>query len=1045
MATISEAEILLKEQIELQKGLNLTVTEFKGLINNSKQYQQMLRAINRELLEHNSLYGSMREKNEKIFDTVSIYTEYLKKNNLTNNFNNIYKSINKVVDEFKDLNSKIQTGDVSIKEYEKSFAKLSNAQKAIEREKAYFNQVLGKSTKAEYDLSKSLLDKKDADLKKSGGKFKDALQKELDVETNKRNHHQRNLNADRAKYERDYKNNFKDRLEAARNPFVANQNDLRQIEESDKKIRDLRRKIKIAPDKQDYLQTQRAFDEKATNREDFINLQESLEKDSEITDTLLENFTKTKNEVEYIDKKIGNIGRTMSVLKGFGLNNLFDFEAVEDAMQSAAREEYVLEEQRKRGVDTTIQKFGVLRAGLGAIGREISEKFLPVGVIGGGLWLGKQILDLMFQFDERWREISKNQNMNREDAVQLLNTYQAMSKENEKMVIYGMSIRKTAATQKELLEATHTLTTGLGLNYTIASKQEGDLLANLKERMGLSDELRQTSLENSVVSNQGLEEYLGSLLGVNSVNRANNKFYVNDKALLNDISKVSAAIRLQFKNHGSDLAKIVIDSKKYGMNIQNIDASMDGMLDWEKQNELQTSFFAQTGQYIDTSRLQIYAQINDIKRYQEEYDRLIGTTEEFNNLNRIAQQTKASMFNLSREEMAQTLFDKELNQKIVKNEMALSQMQARQTEDAMRKEYNALKERGIANEQIYEILGKQSLSMMSQIKSSDEFGRAIEKIKDTFASFVQNEDIEELIQSFSNLISGASEFLMEHSDILGIRTKTGVEDEYTKYRGGVSVLKGKMNLPEQTALGTSNRSLIRDSEKDYQSIKNDYLKQYQITNEDKKSYLDFIDSRFKSLKPDEMKGMSLKDFMTKSTNQFLKDNSYFNSNNNEIFNKYFKDNERALNLNIKERDELLQFVTDKMKNQSVKVNPKDETYKLAKDELVNQYFEGKAKKVNDSIISPSGKVMISTPEGRIAPNPKDYLITTTNPSSLMQKGNVINQYTINETKIVDTLTLVQKEIAKSTETIVKAVLANKDVYIGYKKISETIAMNNSRI
>lgn len=48
---------------------------------------------------------------------------------------------------------------------------------------------------------------------------------------------------------------------------------------------------------------------------------------------------------------------------------------------------------------------------------------------------------------------------------------------------------------------------------------------------------------------------------------------------------------------------------------------------------------------------------------------------------------------------------------------------------------------------------------------------------------------------------------------------------------------------------------------------------------------------------------------------------------------------------------------------------------------------GTAKLVNDSLIAPSGQIMISTPEGMIKPNKNDSVITTTNPSSLLSGGN----------------------------------------------------------
>ena len=76
MAVLTEGELLLKEQIELQKGISKTNDEFKQMLSSSKQYQQMLRAINRQLVEHNTNYGKIREENEEIFDTIFNYCSF---------------------------------------------------------------------------------------------------------------------------------------------------------------------------------------------------------------------------------------------------------------------------------------------------------------------------------------------------------------------------------------------------------------------------------------------------------------------------------------------------------------------------------------------------------------------------------------------------------------------------------------------------------------------------------------------------------------------------------------------------------------------------------------------------------------------------------------------------------------------------------------------------------------------------------------------------------------------------------------------------------
>ena len=423
MAVLTEGELLLKEQIELQKGISKTNDEFKQMLSSSKQYQQMLRAINRQLVEHNTNYGKIREENEEIFDTIFNYSKLLKDQKLSSEFNNIYKSINKISDEFRDLNSQLQTGDISLKEYQKSFDKLSNVQKSIDRQKNLLN-FKKSAIEEELKADEKMLKKKENALKRLGGKTKDELTKELNAEIRIRD-----SQAFRIKgiQERLYNNpNITDKIKSNLIKEFDRESDM--LEKRNQKISNLQKSVKKAPNEKELIKLRDNIGDKKSELTGIDTINKSLDKSRDLTQRTSQQFVNSRKEIEAIDKKIGNIGRTMGVLQQFGLNRLFDFKAVEDAMQSAAREEYLLQQQRNDGYDVNIKKFGVLRAGANAVGSELMSKFGVVGAVGGGLWLGKQILDLLFQYDERWREISKNQAIVRSDAVGLLNSYQLMSK-----------------------------------------------------------------------------------------------------------------------------------------------------------------------------------------------------------------------------------------------------------------------------------------------------------------------------------------------------------------------------------------------------------------------------------------------------------------------------------------------------------------------------------------------------------------------------------------------------------------------------------------
>ncbi len=92
--------------------------------------------------------------------------------------------------------------------------------------------------------------------------------------------------------------------------------------------------------------------------------------------------------------------------------------------------------------------------------------------------------------------------------------------------------------------------------------------------------------------------------------------------------------------------------------------------------------------------------------------------------------------------------------------------------------------------------------------------------------------------------------------------------------------------------------------------------------------------------------------------------------------------------------------------------------------------------VNDSVISPQGKVMISTPEGMIRPNIKDSIITTTNPEALLNGGD------LNIRKELAQLTM---EVKRGNDMITSAIRENKNIYINSTKLTETMNKYNNKL
>lgn len=986
MAVLTDAEMQLKENLEMRTGIDKTNKEFKDMLKNSKSLQQQLRAINRDLREQEGLYKDIRDINEKFYESLDKRKNILKDfgKDIYNNLMGSQKALNKVADEFKDFTNKLNTGNVSLKEYKKNLDKLSNIETTLSNQKLLLDVELSNSSKR-LELLEKENNKKNTIYNKLGKKTREDFKKEI---LEKERATQYSLSRIEMLENRKLKSLTK---KDSTNIDKEIKFESKQKKSLEKEISDLKKKYDKAVSIKDLDENDRKELFEKSKRENIKKTISDIDKQKGSLQKIKEEYAQTEKQIKRNEKALGNVGRIVGVMQHLGVNRIFDFEKIEDAMQGAAQRAAQL-----KSIGDKPPVAGTLRAGVGAMGSELMGKFGVVGAVGGGIWLTKQIADLFFMIDERTTNIAKNHNVTRIDAESILASYSKMAIANEKISVYGQQIAKTSATQKELLEASLEISQLFGVNYSIVNKQEGDLIANIKNRMGLSDDVRQSMLEGSMVANEGFEDYFDKILGVNAVNRANNKFYMNDKALLMDMAKTSSSIRLQFRNHSMDLAQIVINSKKYGTNLQQLDSSMGGMLDWENQLTLQTSFHAQTGRLIDTSRLQYYAMYNDMENYQKEFDKLLPSVKEYEGYTRYAQQTVAEMFGFDRDGMAQMYLDKEVMKKINADERAKKEYDYRQTEIQMKKEYDALKERGLSHETITKILGHNSQILLSDISSAEDFSRALEKIKDTFATFINKGGVEKLVDSVTGMTQNIHQFLEKWGDVLGIRSKTNVLEKYDT--SGI-MDNGVYDLAKALSENKKNPTLNIEERKDFEYIAKEYQQQYKISDERFQEYSNNLEKtlqNYKNLQSYDKVG--LEEVMNDFSRKF-----YESSLPKGVLSNELPVGGKFLNKNIQS--------------------------------------------MNDGMISPRGNIVIKTPEGQIMPNKKDYLIATTNPNSLLSKNpsQSITQYLIDDTKIVSTMEMVRKAVEQSTVEIVKAVSQNREVNLNGRKVGEMINMSNNRI
>tara|TARA_Y100000389_G_C17460804_1_gene521508 strand:+ start:1746 stop:3785 length:2040 start_codon:yes stop_codon:yes gene_type:complete len=182
------------------------------------------------------------------------------------------------------------------------------------------------------------------------------------------------------------------------------------------------------------------------------------------------------------------------------------------------------------------------------------------------------------------------------------------------------------------------LTQQLGLGVKEASQ-----LALLARSQGEDTE---STLENTVET-------------VNAINKQNG-VAISAKEVLNDISTASKSIVVSLGMSPSILAEAATEARALGLNLEDVDKIAGSLLDFESSiaNELKAEVLL--GKEINLEKARQAALNNDLVTLTEEIGKNEAITESFATGNRIQQEAAAAALGMSRDELANMVYQQEI-------------------------------------------------------------------------------------------------------------------------------------------------------------------------------------------------------------------------------------------------------------------------------------------------------------------------------------------------------------------------------------------------
>jgi hypothetical protein len=306
----------------------------------------------------------------------------------------------------------------------------------------------------------------------------------------------------------------------------------------------------------------------------------------------------------------------------------------------------------------------------------------------------------------------------------------------------------TFVTTDRLLKAQTELSEQLGIAVQF-SNEELVSFAKLTELTGLSAQEAGKLANNSAAAGVNIEDYTkGIREGAFSAMQAT-KTHFSMKEVLQDVSKLSSGILVKFQNNPKAIAQAVIEAKKLGTNLETIDKIGDSLLDWESSlnNELDAELM--TGKQLNMERARAAALTGDQLTLTREISSQVGTLNDYQHMNVLAQESLAKAFGMSRDSMSEMLMKQEA---VAKYGDKAAELNKEQLED--------MKRQGLSAD---EYLKKQEQQRAAQ----DKFKDAMSKIQDIIGNLVAG-PVGQLLDALANVVGIVMKILSVFTPILRV-------------------------------------------------------------------------------------------------------------------------------------------------------------------------------------------------------------------------------------------------------------------------------------
>ena len=441
-----------------------------------------------------------------------------------------------------------------------------------------------------------------------------------------------------------------------------------------------------------------------------------------------------KNQVDIKNKKEieGKLGITGGLLKGISkiplLGDIFD---ANEALNAAHK--------KIRDTESSTNGLGAAFKNIGQ--QAITGLLNPANLI---LLVITQMISALKSSDTGAGDMAKGMNMTYSEALGVRRELGGIAAASSDVAL------NTRGLQETYMAIGNTLGSNAMIN-------EGDLktFTKLREQAGLTNDELMGIQKLSLVNGKSLKENTKEILGAAAAYNVKNKLALNEKTILRDVNSASASLKLSLGGSAEQVAIAAAKAREFGVNLQQAETMSQSLLQFQSSIENELSAELITGKDLNFERARGLALNGKTAEAAAEIAKQVGSSADFGKMNVIQQEELAKAAGMTRDELAQSLIDREALKKIGMKDA-----------EAAKAKYDILRQTMSAEEAAAK-LGSDDLARQYEQQSVQErFNNTLEKLKEIFVSLAT--PVLEIISPFAKLVGWLAESKVLLAGISGL-------------------------------------------------------------------------------------------------------------------------------------------------------------------------------------------------------------------------------------------------------------------------------------